>query len=199
MSGSLGFTRWYDRIPELSQAVRLLEVTPTRHREAICKMILEFAQNTAHNPANPDYGLKKLGSQKVLGLMKSKSKRRWYDREPVVHQAFNTLYMMEDKQRYDTAIRILVALEAIKTALKNPEWQRKNVNGKLSHDVVQGVFSQPTQHLLSKIAVVKNEKPVTNIQPMRDSTELERPDAILASSEGMKLGNQNTLGKTNLI
>ncbi|MEB3287243.1 MAG: hypothetical protein VKJ04_07040 [Vampirovibrionales bacterium] len=211
----IGFTRWYDNIPELAQAVRLLERVPENVSSIICESVVNSHEYNGEDNTSEDYGLKKLGAQKVLGLMKSKTKRRWYDQHPVIHRAFNTLYMMDDTLRYETAIRILVALEALKqhdlklsgkefTVQRPPELNQKELSEeehqqmvreivtRSQRKLVQNIFLQPTGSLLNKIQFVQQQKDKQDPQPPAKTAEMTETtiassDRIIESNEGLKL------------
>lgn len=152
MSKNIGFTRWYDRIPELSQAVRQLEKASSDHQHLICQSVVHYNDAVLGHRTSTDGGLKKLGTQKVMGLLKSKSKRRWYDQDPLLHQAFNYLYMMDDTERYRVALRILVSLEAMQAASLHPQFAFRNVSDHtVAKSIVQGIFKQHLQYLIEKI------------------------------------------------
>jgi hypothetical protein len=106
------FTRWYDSTPELAQAVRLLEHGQPEVQHVIARLIVDtFSLNDLSE--RQDLGLKRVGTEKVLGLMKSKGKRRWYDRDPMVHQAFNYLYLAEGWMRQEMALKIIVSVRVL--------------------------------------------------------------------------------------
>jgi hypothetical protein len=143
----LGFTRWYDRISELSQAVRLLEKAPYLQQQVIATIIVGSMQ-LHHLTQRSEHGLKKLGSEKVIGLMKSKGKRRWYDQDPLMHQAFNYLYIMDDVLRHEMAVKILITLNALE------ESARKEVPEKDQYSLAKAIFEKPLMHLLEKTEFV---------------------------------------------
>ena len=209
MAPKIGFTRWYDSLPELSQAVRLLERANPDHRDIICKFVVDmYEEHCTPNP-HEDYGLKKLGAQKVIGLMKSKSKRRWYDQEPQVHKAFNALYVMDESMRYEAAIRILICLEALKQhdkqllnnmgeSLSQEPQSNKRTLDMSQRNIVKSIFYQQTQVLLKKIQFVRPEKAVSQTlpgfePPATKPADLPKEaiinaDHIIDDNSGMKLG-----------
>ena len=109
MPKQIGFTRWYDRSPQVSQAVRTLEKSHSDFQKAIAEVINELSDLRSLTHQN-EGGLKKIGSQKILGLMKSKAKRRWYDENPQMHKAINTMYVMSEEEREEIALKVLVSL-----------------------------------------------------------------------------------------
>ncbi len=147
MGKQVGFTRWYDRSPQVSQAVRTLEKADPNFQRAIAEIVNEMTDSKNLNTRS-EGGLKKVGSQKIMGLMKSKAKRRWYDENPEMHRAINHMYIMDDVQREEVALKIIVALSAM-TA-----YQRKCLNAEDLPDfremlsITKSVFQKDPESLL---------------------------------------------------
>ncbi|HEY9687506.1 MAG TPA: hypothetical protein V6C52_11065 [Coleofasciculaceae cyanobacterium] len=131
----------------MSQAVRLLEKAPYPQQQTIATIIVGSMQ-LHHLTQRSEHGLKKLGSEKVMGLMKSKGKRRWYDQDPLMHQAFNYLYLMDDVLRHEMAVKVLITLNALE------ESTRKEVPEKDQFSLAKAIFEKPLLHLLEKTEFV---------------------------------------------
>lgn len=112
MPKKVGFTRWYDRNPELSQGVMLMEKAPFLVQLAVSRRIIEHVENE-RLLRKKEHGLRELGTPKVTGLLKSKTKRRWYDEHPALHRAFNYLYMVEDEHRSELGLKIIIAVKLL--------------------------------------------------------------------------------------
>lgn len=143
-----GFTRWYDRDPQLSQAVRMMEASPLLHQRVIARAMLHMA-DLSHLTLQAETGIKKAGSRKIVGLMKSQAKRRWYDLDPDVHRAFNNLFMMDDKQRTEMAIRIIISLKALENYRPRPGY----LGGQESHELLilsKAIFARDAEYLMSQ-------------------------------------------------
>lgn len=186
---SIGFTRWYDRVPELSQAVRMMEKLPPSQQHLIASVIVGSLQ--LHQMSQrTDQGVKRLGTEKVMGLMKSKGKRRWYDIDPMVHQAFNYMYLMSDQMRYETALKIIVSIKALEVA------NQKGHPSKTHMTLVKGIFNEQLHNLLDKTEVMVREKtgetravlPEPSSDPAVGITPADQSiSAIDTSAEGMKI------------
>lgn len=130
-----------------------------------------------------------------MGLMKSKGKRRWYDRDPVVHQAFNYLYLMDDQTRHEIAIKIMISIRALE------ESSQKGHPPRLHNSLVKGIFNKQLQLLLDQTEfIVRSSGEHTRIHvsveapaPAKKEPEpTEKPAAannsqIDASNEGMRI------------
>lgn len=139
----VGFTRWYDTVPELSQAVRTMEKMPVKHQQLIASVIISYAP-MAEVAEKTDQGLKKVGGEKLMGLMKSKNKKRWYDQDPTVHQAFNYLFVMNEKMRYEIALKMIIAMSALEKAAADPKFANKDPA------VVKAIFDSHLMELMDK-------------------------------------------------
>ena len=128
-----GFTRWYDEQPLLSQAVRMMSAIAPQYQVMIAEAIIHH--QPGHSLAyDSEKGLKRMGSQKITALMKSQVKRRWYDQDPKVHQAFNHLFLMDQGRRHEMALKIIITIEALQESIaqgNNPQEQ---------HSLVKSIF-----------------------------------------------------------
>ncbi len=98
--------RWYDKDETVSKAVRMLESFPGEIQTVIAEGSLKLAERECkirELMAN----LKSLGPEKVLGIHKSKNKRRYYDENPTVHNALNALFILSDENRLFLARHVL--------------------------------------------------------------------------------------------
>ncbi len=161
---NIGFTRWYDRLPSLSQAVRMMEQIQPYQQQMIASIIVGSMQMHQVSQRN-EHGVKKLGTEKVIGLMKSKVKRRWYDRDPMVHQAFNHLYLMPDPMRHETAIKIMVCIKAMEAYQ-----ERKGRPLPQESSLVKSIFEKQLQYLMEKTEFIVNSEV--------DKTDLPNTDVI---------------------
>jgi hypothetical protein len=90
--------RWYDSTPELKQSVGLLESFPDEIRMVVATGLVELAERKFQADKLMS-SRKSLGPDKVLGIYKSKNKRRALDREPACHQTLNYFYALSDENR----------------------------------------------------------------------------------------------------
>ena len=106
------FKRWYDRQPKLAQGVRMLILLPDEIRTIIGGALIVLANNefdvNKHSAA-----LRSLGNEKVIGLHKSKNRRREYDDNETLHKAMNYLYLLSDHGQDFMANHILRMMKYI--------------------------------------------------------------------------------------
>ncbi len=174
----VGFTRWYDRVPELSQAVRMMEKLPERHQVLIARVIIEATP--MHAVTERKEGVKNMGSDKVMGLLKSKSKKRWYDQDPTVHQAFNYLYLMNDVLRYEVAMKMIIAMNALERAAGDPRFFNKDPV------LVESIFNYHLMELMDKTGFAKPDEPAAEA-PAEEPVAVQGANAVDVSGESLKL------------
>ena len=94
MAGST-YKRWYDRNPKLSMAVRLMLILPDEIKSILAEGTMIIA-NREFKISEKENSFRTLGPEKVMGIYKSKNKRREYDHNPTLHKAMNYLYIMSE-------------------------------------------------------------------------------------------------------
>ncbi|MDX2085986.1 MAG: hypothetical protein SFZ03_11425 [Candidatus Melainabacteria bacterium] len=105
--------RWYDEDPAVSQLVRSLRTLPPDCQQVFA-LLLSGTSDVWHQERLQDHlRVLSVGVDRHLSLWKSKSKRRWYDRDPLMHRAMNHLLLLEPYQRKTLAERLNPAVEAV--------------------------------------------------------------------------------------
>jgi hypothetical protein len=117
MNNPHNFVRWYDSRPQLSKAARLLFVLPDEIQSIISQAILIIADKEFRHEEK-ERRVRSLGREKVMGLHKSKCRRREYDRNQHLHQAMNYLYILSEESREFMARHILKMLQYIQYHLE---------------------------------------------------------------------------------
>ncbi|HEY9685483.1 MAG TPA: hypothetical protein V6C52_00760 [Coleofasciculaceae cyanobacterium] len=113
----LSYQRWYDKHQTVSKSVKLLETFPEEIQVIISEGIVRLAIRECQANELMD-NLRSLGPEKVLGIFKSKNKRRSYDNNSTVHQAMNYLYIMTDENRLFIAGQVIEIVNFIYEYLK---------------------------------------------------------------------------------
>jgi hypothetical protein len=109
--------RWYDLHPTVSKSVKLLETFPMEVQKLIGEAIIRLAERQCR-ASDIMTDLRSLGPEKVLGIFKSKNKRRTYDADVTVHQAMNYLYALPEEERERIAEQIISLVSVIYDYLK---------------------------------------------------------------------------------
>ena len=102
---SKGIKRWYDQNPDIAKAFTSIQSMPEEYQHLVGNVVIALC-NRIKSQRIQNGELLKVGAERALGLLKSQSKRRIYDRDKVLHKAFNKLYLLEDKQRGYLAKRL---------------------------------------------------------------------------------------------
>ncbi len=117
MSNSDSFIRWYDINPKLSRASRLLFTFPDAVQSIISEAIMLIADRE-FKEKKWQSNIRSLGKEKILGLHKSKNRRREYDENPLLHQAMNYLFVLSEEGREFMAEHILKMVQYIQNYLE---------------------------------------------------------------------------------
>src|SRR5690606_12362088 len=109
----VAFKRWYDRQPRLASAVTLSVLLPEEVQRMIGEalVLIEDRERMLHTQ---DSTCKTLGSEKIMGIHKSKNKRREYDQNETLHKAMNCLYILSDDNQDLMADHILSMIDYIR-------------------------------------------------------------------------------------
>lgn len=104
--------RWYDFDPNVSVLLDVLKNVPENIQEEVLTSILKTARVIREklDTETPDDVPVSIGKNRVLGLYMSSQKRRWYDENPVITNAFNVLATLPDEDCRDIISSILQAL-----------------------------------------------------------------------------------------
>lgn len=104
--------RWYDKHQKLYQAVTLLGTFPKTIQPIIGEGASLIAERRFH-AHELMASFRSLGSEKVLGLYKSKNKRRPTDQIAQVHKAINYMYILPDENRFFMAGHVLELVHVV--------------------------------------------------------------------------------------
>jgi hypothetical protein len=99
------------------KSVELLETFPGEIQAVIAEGIIRLAERECQaNEALSN--LRSLGPDKVLGIFKSKNRRRGYDKNNPMHQAMNYLFILSDQNRVFIANQVIELVNFIYEYLK---------------------------------------------------------------------------------
>ena len=100
------YMRWYDKQPKLSQAVKMIILLPDDIISVLSEGVMRIADRD-FQVRERMHSIRTLGTEKVLGLYKSKNKRREYDQNELLHQTMNHLYILSDHHRALVSTHVL--------------------------------------------------------------------------------------------
>jgi hypothetical protein len=100
--------RWYERHPVFVRAFEVFRDLPTTIQKKIAGHILRFRRPEFFDYQTNDANLKELGHDRIVGLLRAQFKRRWYDNDPVLHRALNSLQLMRAEYQVDFTQKILI-------------------------------------------------------------------------------------------
>lgn len=172
-----GNNRWYDKYPQTQKAVELFEKLPSQYQRVIARNIAQFCED--NNLLGAREGLKSLGHTKVMGLIQSKAKRRWYDQDPLLHKAVNSILMMNDEDRQAASYRMVVTMESFDAYM---EWCQQNerlIDQDELEQMASDVFARSVDELLN---LTSPEAPAAAA-----ATQLESTKSVVDDDSGMKI------------
>jgi hypothetical protein len=90
--------RWYDNQPELSRSLHLSKVVPIDMLQIVGNGLVSLAEQVglSHDWMNR----RSLGPEKVLGVHKSKNRRRHYDRVASLHKGMSYHFLMPQEKQW---------------------------------------------------------------------------------------------------
>lgn len=93
----MDFQRWYDMDVNLGELVRCLESMSPESRTLFGFLLSAFSDRIVETKGRDFYS--GIGWDTIRGIYQSHQKRRWYDEEPAMQQAFNKLYSLSEEER----------------------------------------------------------------------------------------------------
>ncbi len=90
--------RWYDRDPNVSNAVEMILTLPEELQDIICSSILLLAEKEFQISIQLK-GLKSVGATRILSLFKSKKRQRKYDQSQNAYQSINYLSILSEENQ----------------------------------------------------------------------------------------------------
>lgn len=180
MADHFTYNRWHDSVSVLGQAVREMEIAPKTLQKQLAETIILLIEREGWLKQN-EYSLKELGLNKIQGLHKSKTKRRWYDVDPTVHKAFNFIYMLEDQEKKEVGFKILLSLNAVKAFNSGKKLPILNV-AEARKNLVENVFNKNYTELMKMVKIQQKQEAENFHHPMQTSAE-QTPEEIEATVE----------------
>ncbi len=170
MSDTVKPKRWYDRQPKLAQAVRLMFLFPVEIKSLICEGLMVIANREFEiNEANNSF--RTLGADKVLGMHKSKNRRREYDQHDTLHKAMNYLYILSEGNQDLMADHILQLVNYIHQYLST----------------CQAFKQEPTVEEVARITTTYVEKGNKEVELFLDQLRKEFHRKIMKREEEMPI------------
>ncbi len=105
--------RWYERQPSLAEAITVLTDLPDPVTTIVGDSIITLA-NQEFKVMELKDSLRSIGSEKVMGMHKSKQRRRAYDHNPTLHKAINYIYVLPEPKQDKMANHVLNIVKYIK-------------------------------------------------------------------------------------
>ena len=91
--------RWYDIKPYTDEVLDILKNLSLQSHYDIAREVLKVIDVIKSNSRELDEPPLSLGVERVVGLFSQSYKRRWYDKNPNVHIAIESLRDLTEEQR----------------------------------------------------------------------------------------------------
>lgn len=127
--------RWYDHDVHLSELVRTMETLSEESQILFALLLASFCDEVVRRKGRSFF--REMDWAKLKGLYKSKTGRRWYDEQSVLHVAFNKLYSLNDEDKASIAHKLHVPVRLI----SNYEVYCKEHRRKKDLDEIQSILS----------------------------------------------------------
>lgn len=101
--------RWYDTNVDVSESFTALCDMSLEYQHLFGQILILVTQRVK-DQNQPSNGLTSLGSERVMGLMKSQHKRRASDKDKVMYKAFTNMFLLGDQQRGQMAERLFLSM-----------------------------------------------------------------------------------------
>ncbi|MEB3287077.1 MAG: hypothetical protein VKJ04_06200 [Vampirovibrionales bacterium] len=90
--------RWYDQDLHVSELVKVMSGLSDENQYLLALLIGALSEEVIKHKGKSNF-VQELDWDKLMGILKSKRGRRWYDEEPEMHKAFNILYSLPDMDK----------------------------------------------------------------------------------------------------
>ncbi len=113
------------KISGVTRAFIELEKLEPKYQQLIGQIMLKVAESVKRKRKNDvqttsrTKGLRELGAEKVVGLMKSQSRRRWYDQDKILHKVYQDLFILEQVGRPFLSDGMIRAIEHLNVYIKD--------------------------------------------------------------------------------
>ncbi len=142
------FARWYDLDIQLSELVHSLE-TLTEESQMLFAFLLTFFSDEIVRIKGRLF-FKEMEWDKLVGIYKSKSGRRWYDRQEVLHKAFNKLYSLNEDDKAAIARELFIPSRIVKKYEEHCQGHKRQPDMETVFAIVATSFKEGTDEAQSR-------------------------------------------------
>ena len=140
------FVRWYDQDPLLSRAFAAMQQLPLDVLLIMAKLLLTTEEGVKLDQKRSSQ-LRSLGVDRTVGLIKSKQRNRWYDKDPLVHRAVNFIYVCNPSMRHILAEQLNSLINAYDLYLDTCQSKGKSVDLRDVENLFQYVYHRNFESL----------------------------------------------------
>ncbi len=140
---STSFNRWYDADVYVSEMVQSVEKMSADSQQLFGYLLCFFSDAVIQAKDKSKF-IRELDWDHFKGLIKSKRKRRWYDREPILHKAFNLLYALTEEDKMLVAKELSIPSQIVRDYERDCLAKNKEPNLDVVYKIVETVFTEGT-------------------------------------------------------
>jgi hypothetical protein len=175
--------RQLDQHGFLAKGLSDLQTLATGIQAVVFQILLKETSRLIHHEERTQ-GVKSLGVEKLRIMMMAKKKRRWYDQDPVSHQAVNQVYFLNPTEQKRMGVHLFLSVQATHQYVKQCFSQGRALSHDAVHSIVETIFNWETQSLQQRYQALLRQPLTATEQPTNASA---LPD--VSSQVGLKTAN----------
>lgn len=145
------FQRWYDMDICLSEFVRTLEGLSEDSQTVFAFLLMSFSDDVVRRKGRAFF--RELEWQKLIGIYKSKNGRRWYDKQGILHTAFNKLYSLNDMDKASVAKMLHIPSRIVQRYETYCQQHQAPTDIEMVYSILETSFKDGPEEALSTYAV----------------------------------------------
>lgn len=145
------FQRWYDMDIYLSEFVRTLEGLSEDSQILFAFLLMSFSDDVVRRKGRSFF--RELEWEKLIGIYKSKSGRRWYDQQGVLHAAFNKLYSLNDVDKASIAKKLHIPSHIVQRYENYCQQHQSPTDIEMVYAILETSFKDGPDEALSTYAI----------------------------------------------
>jgi hypothetical protein len=179
--------RQLDQHGFLAKGLSDLQTLAAGIQAVVFQILLKETSRLIHHEERTQ-GVKSLGVEKLRIMMMAKKKRRWYDQDPVSHQAVSQVYFLNPTEQKRMGVHLFLSVQATQQYVKQCFNQGRALSHDAVHSIVETIFNWETQSLQQRYQALLRQPLTASEQPSQ--TPQQAPTCLVKS--GLK--RLNNLG-----
>jgi len=145
--------RWYDRDAKLSELVRTLEALSPQSQVLFSHLLKSLILRLIHHRGRSF--IQGVSWRTLIGIVKSKRSRRWYDQEHTMHVAFNMLYSLGERDQAFVGRELSLTAELVRRYELYAQARNEAVSTDMVMSIVETCFQQGLEQAQSVYSIFR--------------------------------------------